>query len=176
MRIATLLTTTGLILLGTIAFADSVTYDFDRAANFSRFRTYTWVSGTNLQDELNHKRVVHAVQTQLSSKGLARVEGTAQADLLVAYHVSFSTDIQINASSSGFGPYGVGGSRFGSARTEEVLVGTLVLEMKDAATQSVVWRGLVSIDIDPKASPEKREKNANATAAKLLKHYPPKQK
>jgi hypothetical protein len=32
---------------------------------------------------------------------------------------------------------------------------------------------MVSDDLDPKASPEKREKNLNKAVEKLFKHYPP---
>ena len=39
MRIATLATAICLTLLGTIAVAQSVTYDYDRAANFSNYKT-----------------------------------------------------------------------------------------------------------------------------------------
>jgi hypothetical protein len=73
-RIATIVTTASIILFGTIAFAQSVTYDYDRAADFSTFRTYTWTRGTNLEDELNHNRVVTAIEAQLAMhEGLRRV-------------------------------------------------------------------------------------------------------
>ena len=48
MRIATLATAIWLTLLGTIALAQSVTYDYDRAANFSNYKTYAWTRGTEL--------------------------------------------------------------------------------------------------------------------------------
>jgi len=41
----TLVGTAGLALLGTMALAQSVTYDFDKAADFSGFKTYSWVAG-----------------------------------------------------------------------------------------------------------------------------------
>jgi hypothetical protein len=60
MRIATFATAVCLALVGTIVSAQSVTYDFDTAANFTRFKTYTWVRGTNVNDELNHPPADHA--------------------------------------------------------------------------------------------------------------------
>ena len=39
MRMATYLTSVCMTLIGTIALAQSVTYDHDRAVNFSRFKT-----------------------------------------------------------------------------------------------------------------------------------------
>lgn len=50
----TFATSLGVALLGTMALAQRVSYDYDRAVDFARFRTYAWVRGTNLNDELNH--------------------------------------------------------------------------------------------------------------------------
>lgn len=174
MRIATFVTAVSLTLLGTVAIAQSVTYDFDRAANFSKFRTYAWADGTELADELNHARVVRSIESQLVAKGMTRVDATANPDVLVAYHASFDKNLQINAYSSGWGGPRFGGLRSGTATTQEILTGTLVVDMVDASTKSIVWRGVASADINVGAKPEKREKNINKTAQKLFKNYPPK--
>ena len=89
MRMATYLATACLTLLGTMALAQSVTYDFDRAANFASYKTYAWTRGTELTDELNDARVVRAIDAALVAKGLARVEPSANPDVRVAYHASF---------------------------------------------------------------------------------------
>jgi hypothetical protein len=174
MRIRMFVTTASLTLLSAIALAQNVTYDFDRSADFSRFKTYAWVRGTNLRDELNHKRVMSAVDGQLASKGLVKVETSANADVLIAYHASFDKDLQITGFSSGWGGYRFGGNRTGTARAEEILTGTLAVDVVGARTRTIVWRGMASKDVDVHASPEKREKNINRTAEKLFKNYPPK--
>ena len=109
MRIATFATTLGLAVLGTIALAQSVTYDYDRAANFSSYKTYAWTRGTELTDELNHARVVRGVDSRLVAKGLTRVEPSANPDVLVAYHASFEKNLEIFGSTHGWGPFGLGG-------------------------------------------------------------------
>jgi hypothetical protein len=125
------------------------------------------VDGTVLKDELNHKRIMDAVDAQLRTKGMIRVEAGANPDVLVAYHASFSKDLEI----SGYGGYRWGpGLR--SARVEQVVVGTLVVDMVNAKTRTIVWRGVASKDLDSDASPEKRDKNINKTAEKLFKNYP----
>jgi Domain of unknown function (DUF4136) len=121
MRAATLASAASLALLGTIAHAQGVTYDFDRATDFSRIRTYAWVRGTPLGDELNHKRVVNAIDAQLASKGLTKVEASMNPDVLVAYHASFDRDLEINGFASGWGGYRFGGMRSGSARVEKIV-------------------------------------------------------
>jgi Domain of unknown function (DUF4136) len=103
MRIATYLTSVCLTLVGTMALAQSVTYDYDRAANFSKYRTYAWTRGTELTDELNHARVVRAIDAALVGKGLLRVETSATPDVLVAYHASFDKNLEITGSTQGWG-------------------------------------------------------------------------
>jgi hypothetical protein len=173
MRIRTFVTTVCLAMLGTIAFAQSVTYDFDRTASFSKFQTYAWIEGTSVSDELNHQRIVRAIEAQLASEGLSKVERSANPDVLVAYHATFDKSLQITGFSSGFGAYRFAGSRSGSARADEILVGTLVVDMVNAKTQAIVWRGTATKDIDVKASAEKRDKSIKKAAEKLFKHYPP---
>lgn len=173
MRVLAFASTVCLALVGTAAFAQDVTFDYDKTTDFSTLKTYTWVRGTPLGDELNHKRIVDAIDAQLASKGFAKVERSADPDVLVAYHATFNKDLQIEGFSSGWGGYRFGPARSGTARVEEILIGTLVVDMVDAQTRTIVWRGIASKEIDVKASPEKRDKNINKAAEKLFKNYPP---
>jgi hypothetical protein len=173
MRISTFLTSACLTLLATMALAQSVTYDYDRAANFSKYKTYAWTRGNELTNELNHARVVRAIEGALLAKGLARVEPSANPDAVVAYHASFDKNLEINGSTSGFGPLGLGGDRWGSARVQPVLVGTLVVDISDARTNAIVWRSLASSDIRPTDKPESRDKKIAKATEKMFKNYPP---
>jgi hypothetical protein len=165
MRLATLIGTTAL-LLGTNAAAQDVTYDYDRSADFAALTNYVWVNGDRAVDELNHQRIVSAVDQQLTAKGNHKVDAVAGADLLVTYHVVISQDVAVNGNR-----YGI--NRWASARVEAVPVGALIVDIVNAKTHATVWRGMVSRDLDPKASPEQREKNLNKAVEKLFKRYPP---
>lgn len=170
MRTKTFFTMATVALVSTIMLAQSVTYDFDRSANFTSFKTYAWTRGNPVADELNHQRIVRAIDAQLTAKGMVRIDAAGNPDVLVAYHASFDRDLQINAFGTGFGPL----ARSGSARVEEVTVGTLAVDMLNAATRNIVWRAMASKDLNPNAKPEKRDKNINSAAEKLFKNYPPK--
>lgn len=173
MRVVQVVFATALLLLGaTVVAAQDVTYDFDRAANFSAFKTYAWAAGTNLKDELNHKRIVAAIDAQLAAKGLVRVEPSANPDLLVAYHVAVDRDFRITGTGWG-GPYRFG-PRSGTATVDDVWTGTLAVEIAVAKTNMIVWRGLATKEIDQNANPEKRDRNITRATEKLFKHYPPK--
>ena len=179
MRIATFATTLGLAVLSTIALAQNVTYDYDRTANFSSYKTYAWTRGTELTDKLNHARIVWAVESRLMAKGLTKVDPSADPDVhvadpdvLVAYHASFEKNLEISGSTHGLGPFGLG-DRLGSARVQTVLVGTLVVDIADARTGAIVFRSVASSDIAPTDKPESRDKKIAKATEKMFKNYPP---
>ncbi len=173
MRIATAATTIWLILLGTGALAQSVTYDYDRAASFSSYKTYAWTRGTELREEFNHDRIVRAIDGALVAKGLARVEPSANPDVFVAYHASLAENMEIVRSTHGWGPFGLGGDRWGAARVRPVLVGTLVIDISDARKGAVVWRSQASSDIRPTDPPDSRDRKIAKAMKKMFKNYPP---
>jgi hypothetical protein len=157
-----------------VSAQSSVTYDFDRSANFAGFKTYAWVAGTEVGDRLIHERIVGAVDAQLAQRGLSKAPSADTADVLVAYHASFDKNLRINGFSSGWGGYRFGGMRTGTATTEEILVGTLVIDLVQANTKTIVWRGTATGEVNTKANPEKRDKNINRAAEKIFKNYPSK--
>jgi hypothetical protein len=71
----------------------------------------------------------------------------------------------------GWGPIA---GRSGTARVQEITVGTLAIDIVDASTRSIVWRAMASKDIDPNARPDKRDRNIDKAAETLFRNYPPK--
>jgi len=164
-----------LALLGTtIVLSQSVTFDYDRTANFSAFRRYAWTRGTELPDQLGHARIVRSIDARFAAKGLVRVEPGDSPDVLVAYHTAFDKNFRIDGFSSGFGPFGLGPDRYGSATVQPVLVGALVVDITDARTRALVWRGMASGDIQPNDKPAQRDKKMAKATEKMFKNYPPK--
>jgi hypothetical protein len=173
MRLKVIAAVVLLVLWMHALFAQNISFDFDKTANFKAFKTYAWVKGTVLTDPFNHQRVVNAIETQLDASGLKRVALTADPDVLVAYHATFDRDLQVSGFSSGWGPYRFGPGASAYARTERILVGTLAVDIVDADTKTIVWRGVAVKDVNPNAKAEEREKSINRAAAKLFKNYPP---
>jgi hypothetical protein len=171
MRIPTLVGLAGLIL-ATHAAAQDVTYDYAKGTDFARLKTYAWTTGHAVNDPLNHQRVMSAIESQLAAKGFIKVEMSANPDALVAYHASFAKNLEVNGFSSGWGGYRYGPGQTNRARVEEIVVGTLIVDIVDAKTSTIVWRGIASKDIDVDARPEQRDKQVNKAAEKLFKNYP----
>ena len=180
------------VLIGTVAllvlvvcstFAQDVRYNFDKKTDFSKFRTYKWVElkGAEKLDDLTDKQIKAALDSQLAAKGLTKTDAD-NADLYIGYQPSIGQEKEFTSYSSdwGYGPgwgrgwYGSGmGSTTTSGQTSTIYTGQLALDMYDSANHDLVWRGVVSKTLDPKAKPEKREKNVTKAAQKLLKNYPP---
>ena len=170
------------------AKAQDVRYNFDKDTDFSKFKTYKWVvikDATPVND-LTEKDIKQAVDAQLATKGLTKVDDDS-ADLYIGYQAGVGQEKQFTSfnSSWGYGPgwygggwYGAGGMTSGTTtgQTSTIYVGMLDIDMYDSAKKDLVWRGTVTKTIDPKAKPEKQEKNMNKAVAKLFKNYPPKPK
>ena len=68
---------------------------------------------------------------------------------------------------------GYGGTGITTGQTTTIHFGGVDLDMYDVAKKQLVWEGTASKVIDPKAKPEKLQKNLTKAVAKLLKNYPP---
>ena len=171
-----------LLLTASCALSQDIRYNFDKTADFSKFKTYVWVTLKNAAplDDLTDKQIKTALSAALAQKGLTKVDSDT-ADLFLGYQAAVNTEQEFTVYSSGwgYGPGWYGGGWYGptggitSGQTSTVYKGQLVLDMYDAAKHELVWRGVASKTLDPKAKPEKRQKNLNKAVAKLMKNYPP---
>jgi hypothetical protein len=167
------------LLLPAIAFAQKTSFDYDKNADFTKYKTYTLKDGTPVGDPLIDKRIVDALAAELAAKGLTRND--ANPDLAIVYHVAFDKkqDIQTFSTGIGYGPYGYGwGGGWGTTdvRVIEILMGTLVIDFADTGHKEIVFRGIGVKEVNVQAKPEKRDKSIAEAVKKILKNYPPKPK
>lgn len=180
-----LLFSMGALLLAGSALAQDVRYNFDKDADFTKFKTYKWVDikGAQKPNDIVDKQIKDTVDSQLATKGLSKVDGD-DADLYIAYQTAIGTEKQFTSFQSGWGngPGWYGGGWYGgggmtssttTGSTSTIYIGSLDLDMYEAAKKDLVWRGSASRTIDPKAKPDKQQKNLTKAVAKLLKNYPP---
>src|SRR4030095_8016210 len=99
------------LLFPVLALAQKTSFDFDKSADFSKFKTYSLKDGTKVGQPLIDNRIVAAIDTELAAKGLKKSD--AASDLVVVYHVAFDKQQDITAYSSNFGGYGGYGYRYG---------------------------------------------------------------
>src|SRR4051794_36404266 len=114
-HIRILIAVLAMVVGATFAQAQDVRYNFDRAANFSNYKTYKWVDvkGADRLNDMAERQVTEAVDSELSRKGLHRVEDD-NADLYIGYQVALNKEKQFTSYSTdwGYGP-GWGGGWYG---------------------------------------------------------------
>ena len=163
--------------------AQDVRYNFDRDADFSKYKTYKWVDNKNAErlSDLGDRQVKSAIDAELAKKGLSKVDSD-NPDLYLSYQVAVGQEKQYTSFDSGWGygpgwrSWGATGSSMSTGQTSTIHIGGLDVDMYDTGKKQLVWEGVVSKTIDPKAKPDKQQKNLEKAVAKLLKNYPPAEK
>jgi uncharacterized protein DUF4136 len=170
MRVKCLITTlAGLLLIASAAFAVKVRTDYDHDASFASYKTYSWTS-VKTANSIWDDRVKDAVNSALAAKGLTEVP--SGGDIAVTAVGSTQNQQTLQTFYDGMG----GGWRwrgFGDSTTtvENYKVGTLVVDLFDASSQKLVWRGSASDTLSDKA--DKNTKNLDNGVKKMFAHFPP---
>jgi hypothetical protein len=153
-----------------MAFGQQVTSNYDRATDFTKFKTYKWVPITGAQhpNQITDGNITSIIDAQLATKGLTKKDDDP-VDLFVGY----GTTVQDQQMITG---YGGGGFRFGGmgmAETSTIQNGTILLDIYNTAGKLLVWRGTVTETLDPSSNADKNYNKLKTALTKLLKSFPP---
>ncbi|WP_026727186.1 DUF4136 domain-containing protein [Flavobacterium denitrificans] len=161
-----------------------VTTDYDHAANFSEYKTFT-VYDLRAQEgqvnQLNVDRVAKAIRAEMTAKGF--VESSDNPDLKVNAVSILKNKTQVTADTNFYGyggmyrPYGYwgGGAMMGGGTTTfnsyDYVDGSLVIDIVSTKTQKLVWQGIGNAQIDSK--PDNPEEFIAGAIKKILEGFPP---
>jgi hypothetical protein len=154
------------------ALAQKIEVEFDRAADFSRFRTFAIRDGRlnsknpSLNSELIRKRIDADIQKSLEARGLTFV-ASGKPDLNVRYTLGSVRRTEVERYPAGWRGWGTRVVRV--PFTE----GTLVIDLHDTGTRAMVWRGIAR---EEKSSASKIEGKLDDMVRKSFEKYPPKPK
>jgi hypothetical protein len=172
MKLVTATMAAALVLVGTAAFAQKVTTDSDPAAPYATYKTYAWAKGTASPNPLGEKRIHDGVDAKMKEAGFTLV--TENPSVFVATHAVAKEEKElITMGMGGYGRWGYGGGT-GTTSVNTYLVGTLAVDMYDAKTKNLVWRGIATDTLSDK--PEKNADKVEKSLEKMFKEYPPKAK
>ena len=160
------------LVFAAASFAQQVKIDYDHNANFGQYRTFSWEK-IQTQDPLLVNRIKDAVNGALTAKGWTQVESGGDACIL-AMEITRNQQT-LNTFYDGFGGgwrwRGFGGFGDATTTTETYQVGTLVIDLFDAKTKTLIWRGSSSDTLSNNA--DKNTKNLDKGVQKMLAHFPP---
>jgi len=160
------------LVFAAASFAQQVKIDYDHNANFGQYRTFSWEK-IQTQDPLLVNRIKDAVNGALTAKGWTQVESGGDACIL-AMEITRNQQT-LNTFYDGFGGgwrwRGFGGFGDATTTTETYQVGTLVIDLFDAKTKTLIWRGSSSDTLSNNA--DKNTKNLDKGVQKMFGHFPP---
>lgn len=122
----------------------NVSSHIERGVNFSQFVTYDWGPPDNLpvgdprldNNPFFNDYLQGAVEKKMAAKGFELANG-GDADLLIHYHASVNQRVDVYTADQRYG-YCYGNCEPQVVDYEQ---GTLVIDIVDAKTKKVVWRG-----------------------------------
>jgi hypothetical protein len=163
-----------LLVLPALAVAQDVKVDYDKAFNFSPVKTYSIKVGTTWGNDLSQRRVLTEFDEAIAAEGWKNV-ADGQEDIQVILHGATQTKQSASTFYSGMGGYGYrgfgGGTGTASTVVSEYRVGTLVVDMFDAKSKNLVFRGTAEDEISD--NPEKNVKKLDKASTKMFKDFPP---
>jgi hypothetical protein len=167
-----------------------VTTDADKTADFGKYKTYAWLKedirvGNNpiYNSQLINRNIRENVEMELAKRDMTLAPDSAKPDLLVSFHtytekkhVSYGGGPAYFAGGFhrgwGYCPYGYGNWPYawnGGFRSYNYTEGTLIIDVVDARTKQLVWRGSAAGVVD---NPRGLEREIAQGVHKIMKHYP----
>ncbi|MGV3538296.1 MAG: DUF4136 domain-containing protein [Rufibacter sp.] len=152
----------GLLVVGFSGCAPSfnVSTDYDQATNFQQYQTWSWYQdqpiaksdSSRRYSTFLDKRIKTAVENEMARRGFKKASSRDQADMLLAYDLTIG-NVQrvrpdyISVPMIGYGYYY--GYRYAyrynrlydNTTVQQYQEGTLILDIVDAQTNELVWRG-----------------------------------
>lgn len=163
-------------MAATSAPAQTVTIDYDHTVNFLKFKTFTWVK-LHATDPSVEDRITIAFNRDMAGRYMSESD---HGDVLIAA-VDATHDVQefgsfYDSLGSDYAWQRPWGSGFMDSRATpgDIPVNTLVVDMYDAKTHKLLWRGTVT---EPLAgSTDKKDNTIDRAVTQLISKYPPKYK
>lgn len=157
------------VIFVTGVFAQKITTEFDEAVDFSKFKTFAVRDGRlnsrspALNSELTKKRIETEIERALTARGLTR--STERSDLNVFYTFGSQRRVETETYPAGWRGLGTRVARVPYAE------GTLVIDLRDPITRSLVWRGIAT---EEEPDPAKLSNKLDDMVKKSIAKYPPK--
>ncbi len=156
----------------------SVSSHVEPGLDMARYQTFDWGPADALpvgdarldQDPAFNDWVQGAVESGLARRGLVLAASGAEPDLRIHYHANISERFTVNTNEQNYG-FCEGEGCEPPVTTYEA--GTLVVDIIDARTNRVVWRGWAQDSIEDELDdPDKMEKTIQEAVTKMLARLP----
>lgn len=144
-----------------------VSVNYNHGVDFSQFHTYAWGSNNAnaIKDSILAQVAQQDINAAMQSKGLTMVEENQNPDLLLTANGGMKEQTSWNA----WGMRGWGGG-MGSITPEQNVVGTMIVDLFNAKSQELVWRGIAENTLNNKGN--KNQEMVHKAVDKMFKQWP----
>ena len=156
--------------------AQKVKVEYDKKQSFSQYRTYSWLQQQSYTRVFLALNIVSAIDQELQAKGLRKVD--SGADLMVTAYGAFDDDINVAQSSTIYQFPALYGPTWASAPTIRggtsavyIRKGTLVVDVVEAASRQLKWRGIATAKFDLEKKMQALDL-VNKSVEKMFRQYP----
>jgi hypothetical protein len=150
-----------------VAVGQTVSVNYNHNQSFSGYHTYAW--GTNNANQIQNSILAQVAQqdidTAMQAKGLQKVTEDQKPDLLITANGGMKQQTSYTA----MGMRGFGGG-MGTISPEQNVVGTMIVDLYDAKSQSLVWRGMAQDTLSNNG--DKNQKMVQSAISKMFKQWP----
>jgi hypothetical protein len=160
------------LVSGAASLNAQVKTDYDHSANFSSYKTYSWLkvqSGDSLWDD----RLQQDVDAQLAAKGWTKVPSGGDASISAFRRVQDEKTLETfyDGFGGGWRWRGFGGTGISTSNTEITHVGNVVVDIFDTPSQKLIWRGMDEDDLSSNA--DKNIHKLSKDISKMFSKFPP---
>jgi hypothetical protein len=150
-----------------IAVAQQVSVNYNHSQSFTPYHTYAWGAdnANQVQNSILAQVAVQGIDSALQGKGWQKVAPGQNPDVLV----TASGGMKQQTSYSAWGMRGIGGG-MGGITPEQSVIGTLIVDLYDAKTQSLVWRAIGQNTLNNNGN--KNQQMVQKALAKMFKQWP----
>jgi hypothetical protein len=159
--------TVAICLISTIAAAQQVSVNYNHNQSFAQYHAYAW--GSNNANQVQNSILAQVAQQDINSalqgKGLRMVQENQNPDLIV----TGNGGMRQQTSYSAWGMRGIGGG-MGGITPEQSVEATLIVDLYEAKTQSLVWRGIAQNTLNQNGN--KNQQMVEKAIQKMFKQWP----
>ncbi len=154
-------------LISTIARGQTVSVNYNHSQSFAGYHTYAWGSNNanQVKDSILAQVAHQDLDSALQGKGLKLVQENENPDLIV----TANGGMKEQTSYSAWGMRGIGGG-MGGITPEQNVSGTLIVDLYETKSQSLIWRGIAQNALSNNGN--KNQQLVAKAVQKMFKQWP----
>jgi hypothetical protein len=156
-----------MFLISVAALAQQVSVNYNHSQSFAQYHTYAWASQNQnqIQNSILAQVAQQDINNAMQAKGLQMVQESQNPDLIL----TANGGLRQQTSYSAWGMRGIGGG-MGGITPEQNVEGTMIVDLYDAKSKSLIWRGIAQNTLNNNGN--KNQQMVEKAVQKMFKQWP----